>query len=40
MEKLTYTHNADAAAVIAPMEEGLAVDELVRRALKSFSRGK
>ena len=30
----------DAAAVIAPMEEGLAVDELVRRALKSFSRSK
>lgn len=30
----------DAAAVIAPMEESLAVDELVRRALKSFSRSK
>ena len=30
----------DAAAVIAPMEESLAVDELIRRALKSFTRGK
>lgn len=29
----------DAAAVIAPMEDSLAVDELVRRALKSFTRG-
>ena len=30
----------DAAAVIAPMEESLAVDELIRRALKTFTRGK
>ena len=30
----------DAAAVIAPMEDSLAVDELIRRALKSFTRGK
>ena len=30
----------DAAAVIAPMEESLAVDELIRRALKAFTRGK
>ena len=30
----------DAAAVIAPMEESLAVDELIRRALKTFPRGK
>ena len=30
----------DAAAVIAPMEESLAVDELIRRALKTFNRGK
>ena len=30
----------DAAAVIAPMEDGLAVDELIRRALKTFTRGK
>lgn len=29
----------DAAAVIAPMEESLAVDELIRRALKTFTRG-
>ena len=29
----------DAAAVIAPMEDSLAVDELVRRALKTFMRG-
>lgn len=29
-----------AAAVIAPMEESLAVDELIRRALKTFTRGK
>ena len=29
----------DAAAVIAPMEESLAVDELIRRALKTFMRG-
>lgn len=29
----------DAAAVIAPMEDNLAVDELVRRALKAFLRG-
>ena len=29
----------DAAAVIAPMEESLAVDELIRRALKAFTRG-
>ena len=29
-----------AAAVIAPMEDSLAVDELIRRALKSFTRGK
>lgn len=29
----------DAAAVIAPMEDSLAVDELVRQALKSFTRG-
>ena len=28
----------DAAAVIAPMEDSLAVDELVRRALKTFMR--
>ena len=28
-----------AAAVIAPMEDSLAVDELVRRALKTFMRG-
>lgn len=30
----------DAAAVIAPMEDSLAVDELIRRALKSFTGGK
>lgn len=30
----------DAAAVIVPMEESLAVDELIRRALKTFTRGK
>ena len=30
----------DAAAVIAPMEESLAVDELIRRTLKTFTRGK
>lgn len=30
----------DAAAVIAPMEDSLAVDELIRRALKTFTRGK
>lgn len=30
----------DAAAVIAPMEESFAVDELIRRALKTFTRGK
>ena len=30
----------DAAAVIAPMEESLAVDELIRRAPKTFTRGK
>lgn len=30
----------DAAAVIASMEESLAVDELIRRALKTFTRGK
>lgn len=30
----------DAAAVIAPMEESIAVDELIRRALKTFTRGK
>lgn len=30
----------DAAAVIAPMEESLAVDELIRRALKTFTRSK
>ena len=30
----------DAAAVIAPMEESLAVDELIRRALTTFTRGK
>ena len=30
----------DAAAVIAPMEESLAVDELIRRALKTLTRGK
>lgn len=30
----------DAATVIAPMEESLAVDELIRRALKTFTRGK
>lgn len=30
----------DAAAVIAPMEESLEVDELIRRALKTFTRGK
>lgn len=30
----------DAAAVITPMEESLAVDELIRRALKTFTRGK
>lgn len=30
----------DAAVVIAPMEESLAVDELIRRALKTFTRGK
>lgn len=30
----------DAAAVIAPMEESLAVYELIRRALKTFTRGK
>ena len=30
----------DAAAVIAPMEESLAGDELIRRALKTFTRGK
>lgn len=30
----------DAAAVIAPMEESLVVDELIRRALKTFTRGK
>ncbi len=30
----------DAAAVIAPMEESLAVDELIRCALKTFTRGK
>ena len=29
----------DAAAVIAPMEDSLAVDELIRRALKAFTRG-
>lgn len=36
---LGYGHT-DAAAVIAPMEESLAVDELIRRALKTFTRGK
>lgn len=30
----------DAAAVIAPMEDSLAVDELIRRTLKTFTRGK
>ena len=30
----------DAAAVIAPMEDSLAVDELIRRALKTFTRVK
>ena len=34
------TGQTDAAAVIAPMEDSLAVDELIRRALKSFTRGK
>ena len=29
----------DAAAVIAPMEDSLAVDELIRQALKAFTRG-